>query len=581
MMQFWLVVSALAAAPGDLPADPVPSFLIQSVDGKSFDMEESLRVKSFVVVAFVGAECPLVRLYAPVLGEIRKDYADKGVEVVAIDANAQDSKDDVERLISDVSLSVPVLLDQDARVADLLGARRTPEVFVLGKDRRILYRGRIDDQHDVAVRGAQATRNDLRIALDELLAGQPVSRPITNATGCLIGRRKEPSRDAGVTYTKDIVSILDRRCIECHRAGEIGPFAMSDYDEVAGWADTILEVVEGGRMPPWFASPDHGTFINDARMTPVEVRTLREWVEQGCPEGDASDLPERREFVDGWNIPTPDVVYPMAKKPFEVPATGEVSYQHYVIDPGFTEDKWIAASEVRPGNHAVVHHVLVYVKDPGKSVFVDGIKGSLLGAYAPGSPGRALRPGSARRVPAGAKLILQVHYTTTGKPEKDLSVLGLKFCDPSEVTEVIESGWATNFFLAIPPRAANHTVKAFFTFPEDRELHQLTPHMHLRGKSFKYIAHYPDGSQEILLDVPRFDFGWQIDYVLTTPKPMPKGSRLECVAVYDNSEGNRSNPDPNRTVTFGEQTWDEMMIGWFISGKPNSIEKPVALNEGR
>jgi hypothetical protein len=342
---------------------------------------------------------------------------------------------------------------------------------------------------------------------------------------------------------------------------------MSDYKEVAGWAETMLEVVDAGRMPPWFANPEHGKFTNDSRLSQGEKYLLRRWVEAGCPEGDPKDLPPLREFAEGWNIPEPDIVLPMASKPFRVPATGTVDYKHFVVDPGFTEDKWVVATEVRPGNRSVVHHVLVYVQTPDQSVFKDAIKGSLLGAYAPGAPGRALPAGTARRVPAGSKLVLQMHYTTNGYEQEDLSSLGLKFCDPKDVKQEIESGWATNFFLAIPPKAANHPITASFTFPDDRWLYQMTPHMHLRGKSFRYEARYPDGTKEVLLDVPEFDFNWQIDYVLDKPKFMPKGTVLFCEARYDNSAGNLANPDPNRWVTFGEQTWDEMMIGWFTAAK--------------
>ncbi len=383
------------------------------------------------------------------------------------------------------------------------------------------------------------------------------------APGCFIGRVRAPEAGATVTYSKQIARIFQQRCVECHRAGEIGPFAMTSYAEVAGWGETIREVVQQNRMPPWFADEKYGHFKNNARMTDEEKSQIATWVDAGCPEGDPRDLPEPRSFVDGWNIPQPDLVFKMRAEPYQIPAEGVVDYQHFVIDPGFTEDKWSIATEARPGNHSVVHHILVFLHPPGQPLEIG--RGSLLAAYAPGSPPRQVQKGMAKRIPAGSKIIMQVHYTTNGRPQQDLSMLGLKFCDEKEVTQKVESGWAVNFAIAIPPNMANYKSFSAHRFTEDRLLLILTPHMHMRGKSFRYEAWYPNGKREVLLDVPRWDFNWQIDYVLDEPKLMPKGTQLRCFATYDNSRDNPANPNPDKWVFFGEQSWDEMMMGWFTA----------------
>lgn len=519
--------------------------------------------QQFSVIVFLGTECPLARMYAPRLVELRREFAARPVGWFGVISNTQDSPADIARYVSECEIDFPVLIDVDCAAADCLGAQRTPEAFVLDRQGTIRYRGRIDDQFAVGLKRPEVGRRDLAEALDQLLSGQQVSQPQTAAAGCLIGRPKQPLADAEITFTKHVAPILNARCVSCHRAGEIAPFSVTSYDEVVGWADTIVETVDAGRMPPWFASPEHGTFINDARLPESEKRTLRAWVQNGCPLGDPGDLPEPPSFPEGWNIPLPDVVVPMSSEPFRVAATGVIPYQHFVADPGFTEDKWVVASEVRPGNRSVVHHVLVFLIRPGENSTMRILSGELIGAFAPGSPARAVRPGLALKIPAGSKILFQMHYTVSGKEAEDVSSLGLKFCDASEVRQEITSGWAVNFNLAIPPGASDHPIDSRYRFREDRLLYQLTPHMHLRGKSFRYEARYPDGRREVLLEVPRFDFNWQIDYLLAEPKLMPKGTVLYCSATFDNSANNPSNPDPTRRVTFGEQTWDEMMIGWF------------------
>jgi peroxiredoxin len=541
-----------------------PDFQLTDLQGKKVALTD-LREAKLVVVAFLGTECPLAKLYAPRLNQLANEYASKAVRFIGIDSNLQDTPAKMGAYARENAITFPLVKDSENRVADQFGADRTPEVFLLDGKRVIRYHGRIDDQYSVGLQKSKAGRRDLAEAIEELLAGKPVSQPSLAAVGCRIGRTTNPDTAAAVTYSKDIAPILQRRCIECHRKGEIAPFALTTYRQVIGWAGTIRDVVEEGRMPPWFADPAVGKFANDARLSDAEKQQILQWVDAGSPEGDPKDLPPPRKFLDGWNIPEPDLVVKMSVKPFRVPTEGVVSYKHFVVDPGFTEDKWIVASEARPGNRAVVHHILVFLKKPGQSFAAELLRGSLIGAYAPGAPGRKLSPGMAKRIPAGSKIVFQMHYTPNGTEQDDISYLGLKFCDAKDVKQEIESGASANFLIAIPPRAKDHQIVAQYKFPEDRLLFNMTPHMHTRGKSFRYEAVYPDGRQELLLDVPRWDFNWQIEYELAEPKRMPKGTILKCTARYDNSSDNPANPAPDQWVRFGEQTWDEMMIGWFMS----------------
>jgi AhpC/TSA family protein len=533
------------------------------------------------------------------LQELSEAYAARGVVFVGIDANHQDSLTDMSAFAQQQGIKFSLLKDRDQAVAERFGAVRNPEVFVLDKQRTIRYRGRIDDQYGLGSSSGyartQVKTRDLATAVDELLAGKDVSQPTTQAMGCLIGRKPKTEPRGEVTYTRHIAPVLQDRCVACHRSGQIGPFALTEYEEVAGWGAMIKEVVSEGRMPPWSANPEFGHFANDARLSDAEKQLIYAWVDNGCPQGDPADLPAPRKWTDGWQIAQPQQIVRM-EKPFTVPAEGVVDYQHFVADPGWTEDKWIQAAEVRPGNRAVVHHIIANAIPPGASrqtrqaIDAEGpetpqpkstragragegrggaddgeLRGIKLTAYVPGRLANTNKPGIAMFVPAGSKIAFQMHYTPNGVQQDDQSYIGFVFADPKTVKKRVHGGRAGNSALVIPPHADNHEVTAEVTLRNDQLMLWMSPHMHLRGKSFRYEAHYPDGTSEILLDVPKYDFNWQITYELAEPKPLPAGTKLLCTAHFDNSENNPANPDPNDTVKFGPQTWHEMMIGWYAT----------------
>ena len=553
-------VMALVAfiGPGD-PAKPTVDFRLQDHRGAWHTLDEA-RDRKVVVLAFIGTECPLAEAYAPRLAEVARDFEKRGVGFFAVDSNQQDGPVAIGRFAEKHGLPFPILKDIGNDLADRLGAERTPEVFVLDESRAVVYRGRIDDQYAIGVHRPSSTRHDLVDALVAVLAGRPVPVPKTDAVGCRIGRVTKPDQSGAVTYAKQVARILQSHCVTCHRSGEIAPFSLTDYRQAAGWSSMIAEVVDDDRMPPWHASPEYGKFVNDARLSADEKKAIRDWVAAGSPEGDPSDLPPPPQFALGWQIPRPDLVLEMPRE-IEIPAEGSMPYQLVEIDPNFTHDVWVRASQVRPGNTAVVHHVVVLVLPPGVEK-IDEAGGDFLAAYAPGMPARVMPDGVAKRIPAGSKIVLQLHYTPRGTKQVDRSRVGLLFAEPAKVDKELKSGMALNLRLQIPPETRDYVSRADFRFSQSSLLLSLLPHMHLRGKSMRFVAEFPDGHTEVILDVPRYEFDWQNLYVLDRPKAMPEGTILHTEARFDNSADNPNNPDPRRAVTFGEQTWDEMHIGY-------------------
>lgn len=542
-------------------AQSVENFLLPTHRGVNWALND-VDNSQLVVVAFLGTECPLAKLYGPRLTELQNEYRQKGVVFVGINSNTQDSLTEISAYVNHHKISFPILKDAGNRVADQLKAERTPEVILLDQQRNIRYRGRIDDQYLIGLSRNKVTRRDLATALDEVLAGNDVTVANTEPIGCHIGRVRNLAAHGDVTYSNQIVRIFNKHCLKCHRVGEVAPFQLASYENIIGWEDTILEVIADNRMPPWFANPDHGTFKNDARLTDDDKQLIRTWVKNGMPEGNASDLPEPPKFVKGWRMAEPDQVIKISDTPFTVPAEGIVDYQYFPVDPGWTEDKYVTAAEARPDNVSVVHHIIAYVLAPGSDGKKERDRRMLVG-YAPGAIPHILDEGTAMHVPAGSTLVFEMHYTPNGSQQTDLSYIGLKFTDRKNVKQLLRGAATLNTKFEIPPHASNHLVEADHKIKRDQFLLDMTPHMHLRGKSFRYEAIYPDGQREVLLDVPRYDFNWQLSYILAQPKLLPKGATIHCEARYDNSAQNPVNPAPNEPVKWGDQSDEEMMLGFF------------------
>lgn len=371
---------------------------------------------------------------------------------------------------------------------------------------------------------------------------------------------------ASNTYTlyRDVEPILQRHCQECHRKGEIGPMPLATYAQVRPWAKAIKEAVLSKKMPPWFADPRYGRFSNDLSMSPKEIAAIAAWVDGGALQGNAG-LATAANIADqwpgGWRIQSPDAVFELPQ-PASIPKSGTLDYMYFAVPTGFTEDHWVESVEIRPSNRSVVHHAIVLVESN------DGRFGEqFLAGYAPGAVPQRWKPGQGRLIKAGSNIIFQMHYTPNGKPALDRTQVGLVFAR-KPVTQQIVALQAINHGFEIPPGDPNYQVEASSTVFDSASLVGLRPHMHLRGRSFEFRAVYPDGRAEILLSVPRYDFHWQPYYYLATPLKLPKGTRIQCIARFDNSANNVFNPDPSVAVRWGEQSWDEMMIGWFDLAVP-------------
>ena len=571
-----------AAEQDELLGRKVANFTLKDYRGKTHSLSD-FKDKKLVVVAFLGTECPLAKLYGPRMQELNEEFADQGVAFLGINPNRQDSISEVAAHARIHGIKFPILKDLSNVVADQFGATRTPELFVLDQDRKVRYHGRVDAQYGfgygVGYVKPVLDRRDLAIAIVELLEDKQVSVPSTEIKGCLIGRVRPAEENAEVTYSNQIARLFQDRCVFCHRDGQIAPFSMTNYDEVAGWGEMINEVVQERRMPPWHAEPGIGEFSNDAHLSNDELKLVSAWVEAGCPEGDPADLPEPKQFTKGWMLPRePDQIVYFGDEPVDVMAEGTEPYRHYTVDPGFTEDKWVQWAECMPGNPLVVHHIIVFVKPPeskerSRNPDIRGF--GFLPGFAPGTRPMVFPPGTAKKSPAGSKLVFQMHYTPCGSPQKDLSSIGLIFMDEDEVEHVAATTNTADHEFAIPPHDANYRSDAERTLTRDTLLLSMFPHMHLRGKSFRYEVTYPDGREEVLLDVPRYDFNWQNNFILAEPKLLPKGTKMHCTAYFDNSSDNLANPDPTETVRYGPQTWEEMMIGWFDVSYPRDQAEAI------
>tara|TARA_R110002095_G_scaffold215499_2_gene209906 strand:- start:208 stop:2190 length:1983 start_codon:yes stop_codon:yes gene_type:complete len=552
------------------------TFRLPTAAGGIVELTEKPQHKA-TVVCFLGAECPLARLYGPKLNAMQTAYQSQGVQFIGVNSNQQDSLENVQEYVKQYEIQFPLAKDYNNEVADRFAAVRTPEVFVLDDKLKIQYRGRIDNQYLPGVSRAETTSHDLKNALDQVLAGKPVEVAVTKPNGCFIGRVKQTEVKTSLTFCKEVAGVLNQHCVECHRKGEIGPFSLTDYDEVRGWADTMLETIDDGRMPPWHASPKYGHYANARFMSEDDKTILRDWVAGGMPFGDVKDLPKLPTFRDGWHLPqVPDAVYEMRNRPFVVPKEGVVEYQYFVVDPGFKEDKWITGAQVLPGNRSVVHHAIVFIRPPDGADF-RGI--GWLTAYVPGQRIKKLPEGRGRRVPAGSKLVFQMHYTPNGTAGEDISKVGLLFGEEEEITHEVFTMIGIDQEFEIPPNTNDFPVSAkVHRIPPQAELLAIAPHMHLRGKSFRLFMKQKDtkDKSEILLDVPHYDFNWQHIYELSQPMKLDAVDSLEFTVKFDNSKENPFNPDPNEYVTWGDQTWEEMAIAFFEVAEPRVKQKTHA-----
>lgn len=399
-----------------------------------------------------------------------------------------------------------------------------------------------------------------------LLAGTLVL--VTGAAG---------AANSKVTYTKDIAPLLQEKCIECHRTQGLAPFNLQSYEQVRAWSAAIRKEVHAGRMPPWGLDPDVGEWKDDPTFTQEQMATLDGWLDGGMIKGDPKDMPKPLEFYEDWSIGEPDMIFEMPRE-VVIEAEGVFPYQYHVTEMNIEEDLYVQALEVLPGNRRVVHHIIVFLQPPpaAAKAMSDGFTNTMLDVYAPGSPAGINPPGVARLIPAGSKLMWQIHYSPTGEEERDRSRFGIVLAK-EKPKELMRTATVINMGFEIPAYAENYRVESSMTIPKDATIYSYTPHMHYRGKAMDFYLTEPGGTEELACSIPRYDFNWQLDYFLKEPRRVPAGTVVRVVAHFDNSTNNEYNPDPSKAVTWGEQTWEEMMMGGvYLSWADEDVELPDA-----
>lgn len=518
-----------------------------------------------LVLAFTSTSCPLSKKYLPSLARLARDYADQGVTFILVNPLPRESRADIDAAVAAAGYTGPYVHDADGSLTAALGAEATTDAIVLDAARTVAYHGAVDDQYGFGYALDAPRRRYLADALAAAVAGRTPAVAATTAPGCSLTSKAQPTTAGDVTYHNRISRLMQTHCEECHRAGGVGPFALSTAEDLADHADMVRRVVERGTMPPWFAAKppaDEATpWINDRALPAEDKADLLAWLKNGRPLGDAQDAPRPRQYVDGWQIGQPDVVFRLPH-PVSVKAEGTMPYQDLIVETNLDEDRWVQAMEVRPTARDVVHHVLVFVQDgPNGRGEEDDERHGFFGIYVPGNAQLVYPPGFAKFLPKGAKLRFQMHYTPNGKATTDQTELGMIFAKAPPQHEVRVAG-IVNTRLNIPPGADNHLETATLPVSLNVRLLGFAPHMHLRGKAFRYEATLPDGARQTLLDIPRYDFNWQLLYRYADPPALPAGSKLQITGWFDNSANNPANPDPQATVKWGPQTFDEMLLGY-------------------
>jgi hypothetical protein len=567
---------APAAAPNLPTAEELRSIELRRLDGGTATLGElvpGFARGEIVVLCMTEVGCPIAGKLAPRLQRLATEFGARGVRFVGLDASVQDSADEIARESAELGRKFPVFQDARQELARRLDVRTTTETMVFDGRGRLRYRGAVDDQYALGAARPQPTQDYLVQALQAVLQGEEPALAATPAPGCFLTVLPASEFPAPPTYSHDVAPILRARCEVCHRPGQVGPFALQTYEDAKGHAKMIETVLEGGIMPPWNADARYdGVFANERRLRPAEKDILMRWIGEGMKRGDPAEDPKPATWPEGWSIGAPDVVLtpeidlldgkPLPAEGYPVPLEGVVEYQHFAVKTSYPEDRWIQALEVKPGAKDVVHHVLVALQQPGGGID----ERSYVAVYVPGDTPSVYPKGYAKRLPKGATLVFQLHYTPNGKERRDRSSLAMVFAKEPPEFEVVTDSVIDDQFV-IPAGAENHEVRSQRSIDKDVGLVALFPHMHKRGKDFRFVAHLPDGEERELL-FAHYDFSWQESYLLPDPLFLPAGTKIECIGHFDNSKGNPNNPDPSVAVRWGPQTFEEMFIGYYDTVVP-------------
>ncbi len=534
-------------------ADRVGDFSLLDQDGYFHNMRW---YNDHVAVAFLvqandsDATAAAVAAY----DALKSKYDAQGIEFMMINPMGRLNRDQVAARLEGYGVDMPVLMDDARVISKLLGIERTGEVLLFNPATfTVDYRGPV----------SQAEQ-----AMQELLAGESVSNPVVATNGPAV---TYPESLQTVSYEKDIAPVIAENCAECHREGGIAPFAMNSHAMVQGWSPMIREVLMTKRMPPAQIDSHVGDFVNDMLISDAEMQKILYWIEAGSPNDSAADPLAQLTWPESkWAFGEPDYIVKIP--PQSIPATGVLDYRYITVPIETTEDRWVRASQYIAGDRTVLHHTLNSLVEPGQEQ-----RGGFLGggnpdqaniaAYVPGGEPQREPPNTGGLLKAGSKLNLQLHYTTTGRETVDAGEIGLWFYPEDQVPTERMSGACACIFTQewtnIPPHAKAFEQTRSITLTKEAELHSMLSHMHFRGKYMRFYADYPDGSREELLNIADYDYAWQLGYQLRNPKLMPAGTVLTAVGAFDNSAQNPMNPDPDRSVPWGQQSWDEMFFGSF------------------
>lgn len=540
------------------------------------------------VLFFLSTDCPVAMQYSPRIQRLVAEYGAKGVTFKAYFPNELETKGGIEKYAMDRKYDFPVLIDLEGRRAKELGVTIVPTVFVLDANKKIVYSGAIDDNKDASL----VKKPFLTQALDATVEGKKPAVASTKPFGCVLMAGTPLPSGSNVTYAEHIKPVLDRSCVPCHRPGAVAPFSLVGYDNAKKWAPMIEIVTQNRKMPPWKAVHAPGEFIGDNTLSEAELELVKRWNAAKAPRGNVrSERPDPKFSSSEWPLGKPDLILTPAES-YTVKADGADDYRHFILTTNFSETKYVKLIAVAPGNHKVVHHVIAFLDSTGASHRLDRRDGKVgystfggpgflpsgsLGGWAPGYQGQALPEGKAMAIPPKTTIVMQVHYHPTGKEETDLTKLGLYFAKET-VDQEVELSWMANYRLNIPAGAKDHTVRHTTTVPSDITLYTLMPHMHLLGKSMTATVEFPDQRKEVLLAIRDWDFNWQLQYMFSTPKKIPGGSKIHVEATYDNSAENPNNPsNPPKQVRWGEETTDEMQLlvaAYTVDGARKPVGNP-------
>ena len=571
-----LAARGIATPTAASESSSVADFVLLDHTGRFHQLSRYATARAVVLYAHDFA-CAASREGLVALQEVQRGPDGRNVVFLAIDANPRDDRATLAREASKMGLDVPIVHDDGQLVTEGLQVSRSGEAIVVEpKSWRIVYRGPVE-------RDARPGGRDLVKALTAFLEGRSVPGDLRPAPegGCPVARDDRLAREPrSVSYASDVVPILRAKCVACHRRGGIGPWAMDGYERIKTWSPRIRAALLTGRMPPWHADPAIGAFTNDRSLSVEQKRTLVRWIDGGVPRGTEADplATKPPPPADEWPLGKPDVVIELPHE--EIPATGTLDYRYVEIPAPVSRDTWVRAIHLAPRNPAAMHHAALFLAYPvvwqHRQPQWHGGAAGFFGAYAPGLQPVPFPADSGGFLPAGSSLVFQLHYTTSGQAATDRPRAALYFHrKPPALEARVVSG--VNVEFVIPPNADDYPVEASYVFESPVTLQGFLPHMHYRGKRFRYEAHYPDGRREVLLSVPRYDFNWQTYYALKTPKPIPAQTRIVMTGAFDNSARNPANPDASKEVRWGHQSWDEMFVGYMMYTAPRPPARSSAV----